>query len=168
MTDPGQGPRRSAAGPAAALAAAVAAAAMAATPLIAHFEGRRTHGYKDPAPGAFETICYGHKQAGVLGKTKTPAECAQILAADAIAHGTDISRCIPVDTPLNTRAAFTSFAFNVGAPTFCKSTMARKARARDWRGACAEFPKWTYAGGKQLPGLAPRRAAERQLCEKGL
>ena len=26
----------------------------------------------------------------------------------------------------------------------------------------------TYAGGKQMPGLVIRRAAERQLCERGL
>jgi hypothetical protein len=32
-------------------------------------------------------------------------------------------------------------------------------------GACAELSRWTYAGGKQLPGLVRRRAAERQLCE---
>lgn len=154
-------------GPAALVAAVLAAAALA-TPLIGKFEGYALVGYKDPAPGAFETICYGHKQAGVLGKRDTDIQCGQLLANDALSHGMDISGCIPADTPINVRAAFTSFAFNVGSQKFCSSTMAKKANARDWRGACAEFPRWTLSGGKPLPGLVSRRAAERQLCEQDL
>jgi len=143
-------------------------AAALATPVIAKFEGLRNTGYKDPAPGAFDTICYGHKQAGVAGKTDSDAQCAQLLANDAVAHGMDVSSCIPIETPVSVRAAFTSFAFNVGAPTFCKSTMAAKARAKDWKGACAEFPKWTFSGTVQLPGLVTRRTAEQALCEQDL
>lgn len=150
------------------IVAAVLAAATLATPLIARFEGYRPFGYKDPAPGAYDTICYGHKQPGVAGKTDTDDQCAALLAQDAVSRGLDISKCIPADTPTSTRAAFTSFAFNVGAAKFCASTMAKKAQAGDWRGACAEFPKWIYAGGKVLPGLPPRREAERELCERGL
>jgi lysozyme len=162
MTD---APKRT---PPAPLVAIVLAAAAMATPLIARFEGYRPTGYKDPAPAAYDTICYGHKQAGSAGKTVSDDECAALLAGDAVSHGLDISRCIPPDTPTSTRAAFTSFAFNVGTAKFCASTMAKKARARDWRGACAEFPKWIYAGGKTLPGLPPRREAERRLCERDL
>ncbi|WP_417283029.1 glycoside hydrolase family protein [Comamonas sp.] len=44
----------------------------------------------------------------------------------------------------------------------------RKANAGDIDGACAELIRWTYAGGKQLPGLVKPRAAERQLCEREL
>ena len=65
-------------------------------------------------------------------------------------------------------AAFLSFAFNVGNGAFCGSTLTRKANAGDMPGACAELSRWTYAGGKQMPGLVIRRAAERQLCERGL
>jgi lysozyme len=35
-------------------------------------------------------------------------------------------------------------------------------------GACNELPRWTLAGGKELPGLVKRRAAERDLCLQGL
>jgi len=139
-----------------------------ATPVIGKFEGLRNTGYKDPAPGAYDTICYGHKQAGVAGKHMTDAQCGVLLANDAVAHGMDVSGCIPLETPTSVRAAFTSFAFNVGAPTFCKSTMATKARAKDWKGACAEFPKWVSSGKVQLPGLVARRVAEQQLCEQDL
>lgn len=154
--------------PPAGMVAAVLGAAALATGTIASFEGYRPTGYKDPAPGAFDSICYGHKQAGTAGKTDTAAQCAALLAQDAVSHGLDIAPCIPADTPTSTRAAFISFAFNVGSGAFCKSTMARKAMARDFKGACAELPKWVTAGGKPLPGLVTRRAAERQLCEQDL
>jgi GH24 family phage-related lysozyme (muramidase) len=45
---------------------------------------------------------------------------------------------------------------------------ARKANAGDMPGACAELSRWTRAGGNELPGLVKRRAAERELCERGL
>ena len=56
-------------------------------------------------------------------------------------------------------------AFNVGNARFCSSTLARKANAGDMAGACAELSRWTYAGGKPLPGLVKRRATERAICE---
>ena len=43
--------------------------------------------------------------------------------------------------------------------------LARKTNAGDLAGACAELSRWTYAGGRQLPGLIKRRAAEREMCE---
>ena len=75
-----------------------------------------------------------------------------------------------VKRPMNDgqKAAFLSFAFNVGNGAFCSSTLVRKANAGDMPGACAELSRWTYAGGKQLQGLVNRRAAERKLCEQGL
>ncbi|OOF68300.1 lysozyme [Rodentibacter caecimuris] len=60
--------------------------------------------------------------------------------------------------------AITSVTFNVGCGAMRKSTMFRKANAVDYVGACNEFPKWIYAGGKKLRGLEIRREKERQLC----
>jgi lysozyme len=149
-------------------AAAVVAAAAVAMPFIADFEGYRPVGYRDPAPGGYQTVCWGHMQPGVLGKHYTESQCVELLAQDAVRHGLDIDRCIKVAIPTESRAAFTSFAFNAGAAQFCGSTMARKLNAGDLAGACAELSRWTYAGGKQLPGLVKRRTAERKLCEEGL
>jgi lysozyme len=104
----------------------------------------------------------------VIGKAYTDEQCAADLAQDAVRHGMDIAPCLPAELPVETRAAFISFAFNIGAAKFCGSTASRKARAGDLAGACAELSRWVYAGGKQLPGLVRRRAAERRLCEQGL
>jgi lysozyme len=37
--------------------------------------------------------------------------------------------------------------------------------ANDWPGACAELSRWDKAAGRQMRGLALRRADERKLCE---
>lgn len=149
--------------------AAVLAAAALAVPVIAEFEGYVPVGYPDPALGVkLPTACYGSTKGIVLGRRYTETECANLLAADVVAHGVDISPCLPVDLPIETRAAFTSFGFNVGASKFCASTLSRKARAGDLRGACGELSKWVFAGGVRLKGLERRRAAERELCLRGL
>lgn len=46
--------------------------------------------------------------------------------------------------------------------------MLKKLNAGDVKGASNEFAKWVYAGGKKLPGLVRRRAAEKTLfCTGG-
>lgn len=56
--------------------------------------------------------------------------------------------------------------FNVGEGegAYCKSTLVHKANTGDMLGACAELSRLAYAGGKQLPGLVQRRAAELRMC----
>lgn len=150
-----------------ALVAGVLAACSLAVPLISHYEGRPQRGYADV--GGVPTSCYGHTGPdAVVGRVYTDDECARQLAQDAVAHGLDIAKCLPRDLPEPTRAAFTSFAFNVGAPRFCASALSAKARAGDLKGACAELDRWVFAAGRKLPGLVARRAAERELCEEGL
>jgi lysozyme len=107
-------------------------------------------------------------QPGVLGKRYTEEQCVQLLAQDAVKHGLEIAPCLPAELPQDTRAAFISFAFNIGSARFCSSGVSSKARAGDLAGACADLSKWVFAGKVKLPGLVTRRAAERALCEKGL
>lgn len=60
--------------------------------------------------------------------------------------------------------AVTSITFNAGCPQMQKSTMYRMLREGKFTEACYQFPRWTYGGGKQLPGLVARREKERELC----
>ncbi|MBL8773341.1 MAG: lysozyme [Phenylobacterium sp.] len=146
--------------------AAVFAAAALAIPVIAEFEGYVPKAYKDPV--GIPTACYGSTAGIEMERTYSDAECARRLADDAATHGLEIAHCLPANLPTEVRAAFTSFAFNVGSNRFCASGVARKANAGDLRGACADLSRWVYAGGRQLSGLVRRRAAERALCERGL
>ncbi len=149
--------------------AAVLAASSVAVGTIATFEGYVPVGYPDPALGvSLPTACYGSTKGIVIGRRYSEQECTAMLADDVVRHGLDIAPCLPAALPLETHAAFVSFGFNVGSAKFCASTLSRKARAGDLAGACAELSKWVFAGGQRFRGLERRRAAERELCEKGL
>jgi len=145
---------------------AVLISAGMAVPLIAKYEGVELRDYADPV--GIPTACVGHTSSARVGKVRTLSECMDLFAADAVEHGIDIDRCIKVAIPNESRAAFTSFAFNVGAAKFCSSTLTRKLNAGDLKGACAELSRWVYADGRKLPGLVRRRQEERAYCERGL
>ena len=149
------------------LTAKIGAVAVAlAIPLVVHFEGYVPWAHRDPIGRL--AACYGHDdQTMTPGKRFTAAECQAMLDQDLLKHSEALD-CIKTPLADNQKAAFLSFAFNVGNGAFCKSTLARKANAGDLMGACAELSRWVMAGGRELPGLVKRRAAERQLCEKGL
>ncbi len=143
-----------------------AGAAALAVPLVQHYEGTVLSTYRDPV--GIITTCTGHTGPELkMGQTYTREQCEEMLYKDLAKHAGALS-CIRAPLTNGQRAAFLSFAFNVGDDAFCRSTLVRKANAGDINGACAELSRWTLAGGKQLPGLVRRRAAERQLCEQGL
>lgn len=129
-------------------------------------EGLRTKTYRDPV--GIPTVCYGHTGPDVrMGQVYSQAQCDTILIQDIRKHQKAIigpGNCIrSAPLTLNQRDALTDFIINVGPSKFCRSKLASRLAARDYRGAANEFPKWTYAGGKQLPGLVTRRTAERNL-----
>ena len=149
------------------LTAKIGAGAVAlAIPLIVYFEGYVPWVHRDPIGRL--AACYGHDdQTMTPGKRFTAAECEDMLYGDLLKHTAALD-CIKHPMTDGQKAAFVSFAFNVGNKAFCDSTLARKANAGDMPGACAELSRWTRAGGRELPGLVKRRAAERELCERGL
>ena len=135
-------------------------------PVVMLYEGTVLRTYADPINKI--TACTGHTGPELrMGQTFTRDQCEAMLYADLLKHA-DALDCIKTPLADNQKAAFLSFAFNVGNGAFCKSTLVRKANAGDITGACAELSRWVMAGGRELPGLVKRRAAERQLCEKGL
>jgi lysozyme len=56
--------------------------------------------------------------------------------------------------------AILDFAFNCGTGALQGSTLRKRINADDVAGAKAELMKWTRGGGRVLPGLVKRRAAE--------
>lgn len=59
--------------------------------------------------------------------------------------------------------AMADFAYNLGVARYRSSTLRRRVDEGDWAGAKDELMKWTRGGGKVLPGLVRRRAAEAAL-----
>jgi lysozyme len=68
-----------------------------------------------------------------------------------------------VPTSQNQLDAMVSFAYNVGVGNLAASTLLKKHKAGDYKGAALEFARWNKASGKVLPGLTRRRAAESAL-----
>lgn len=135
---------------------------------IAPAEGLRRVAYSDPI--GIPTICFGETQNPdgskvKLGQKATTKECEGLLAErverDFIPG---VERCAPVPMPDTRKAALTSFAYNVGVETFCKSSVARNIAKGDVQGGCDALLLYTKAGGITLPGLVKRRQSERELC----
>lgn len=133
-------------------------------PIVMYFEGYVPNGYADPV--GIPTACYGHTGPEVrVGDNYTLEQCKALLEGDLATAYAGVRSCIRAPLKDYEAAALTSFAFNVGARSLCRSTLAKKANRGDMKGACAELSKWVYAKGFKLNGLVKRRTAERAMCE---
>jgi lysozyme len=133
-------------------------------------EGLRTVAYLDY--GGIPTACFGETQNIRMGMTFTAEQCKAMLASRLLEHVEAVEKCIDRPLPPHVLAAFGSFAYNVGAPKFCGSTMARLAREGNFPAACREFTRWTFIGGKDCRdaanlcnGIVIRRREEQAMCE---
>lgn len=59
--------------------------------------------------------------------------------------------------------AITSFVYNLGPSRYAGSTLRKRVDGGDWEGAAEQIRRWVFGGGKKLPGLVIRRAAEAKL-----
>ena len=128
------------------------------------WEGTKLTGYNDIVKVA--TACTGHTGDGVVvGKTYTAEQCREWFESDLGIAATGVDGCVTAPMTSYQWASFTSLAFNIGVPAFCRSSVARKASAGDMAGACKAIGLYVYAGGKVVKGLQNRRKAEIALCE---
>ena len=143
--------------------------------LVTSFEGDKPVGYKDPV--GIPTAGVGHTGPDVIvGKYYSYAIREGWLKEDLAEAGLTVEKCAPDTIDIYQRAAFISFAFNVGPGRkgvkdgFCvlKSgkmpSHLRYAFAGDKTRSCKALLQWIRAGGKVMPGLQRRRRAECRLC----
>jgi len=127
--------------------------------LIKHYEGLQLRPYICPAGKA--TIGYGHTGPDVVfGITITEADADKLLREDLHFSERGVETYAHVPLTQGQFDALVSFAFNLGIGAMRDSTLLKKVNARDFEGAAAEFGKWVHGGGRVLPGLIKRRAAE--------
>jgi lysozyme len=134
--------------------------------LIKEFEGLRLRAYRCPAGVAtigYGTTVYPTGYKVQMGEQITAEQAEEYLRSDLRAFERDVERMVRVPLNTNQFAALVSFAYNLGAEALRKSTLLRLLNAHNYAGAAEQFARWTYAAGKQLPGLVRRRAAERAL-----
>lgn len=130
--------------------------------LVREFEGCRLDAYRCPA--GIPTIGYGATGPDIrMGMKWTQEEADERLAEDLARFAEGVERLVLVDLTDNQFAALVSFAYNVGLGALAGSTLLRELNAGDYEGAADQFPRWSKGGGRVLPGLVRRRAAERDL-----
>jgi GH24 family phage-related lysozyme (muramidase) len=139
-----------------------------ATPFVAKWEGVRLEAYRDIV--GVPTICFGDTYGVQMGDTATMTDCVDRLERDVRAFYAEIRPCMTnPNIPPGVQASMLELAYNVGAPSVCRSTMMRLANAGRYRAACDELRRWVIAGGQRVRGLANRRADSKQaLCLRGL
>jgi GH24 family phage-related lysozyme (muramidase) len=69
--------------------------------------------------------------------------------------------------PPKSYVAFVSLTYNIGIGAFCRSTARKRLDAGNLEGACDAATWYNRAGGRKIPGLVNRRAAEHRLCLEG-
>lgn len=126
--------------------------------LIRRFEGCRLVPYVCPA-GVW-TCGWGSTGADVFpGRAWTQEYADARMAQDArrFALGT-IALCPGLSG--DRLSAIADFAYNLGLGRLKASTLRKRLNSGEFEGAKAELAKWVRGGGRVLPGLVLRRAAE--------
>jgi lysozyme len=145
--------------------------------LIEAYEGESLTAYPDPATGGAPwTIGRGHTGPDVYdGLTITHAQSDALFQQDVYRRGELIINALNLDLGQYQFDALVSFVFNVGpgkagvkdglVELRCgkPSMLLTCVRARRYTEAADQFLLWNKAAGRMEPGLARRRAAERNL-----
>lgn len=137
--------------------------------LIKDFEGCKLHAYICPA-GKW-TIGYGHTK-GVNKRTGkiTQEQAEQLLKEDVEDFEIELDLVLRengIELNENQYSAIISFCFNLGINNFINSTLFKviKKDPENYKEIDKQFMRWVYGGGKILPGLMKRRAAESLLYQ---
>jgi lysozyme len=129
--------------------------------LVKHFEGF----VPEPAPDPIGILSVGYGHVVLPGEnfdSITEEEGTALLLKDLTRFGGYVLNHITVTLNDNQFSALCSLCFNEGTAPLV-GTLGTKLNAEDYEGAADEFLRWTYANGRQLPGLVTRRKAERDL-----
>ena len=139
-----------------------------AAALCRQFEGFYSAPYLCPA--GVPTIGFGSTryEDGRPVTLRDPAitrECAEQLLQHELQREVlpAVARLCPGLNTENRAAALLDFTYNLGSGNLRSSTLRRKINAGDWAAVPAELAKWVRGGGRVLPGLVRRRAAEAAL-----
>ncbi len=129
--------------------------------LIRRFEGCRLTPYICPA-GVW-TCGWGSTGPDVFpGKAWTQAYADARMEQDAVRFARGVMAACP-GLPVAALNAAADFAYNTGFGAFRGSTLRRRLQSQDWPAARQELARWVRGGGRVLPGLVVRRAAEAAL-----
>ncbi|TDY26312.1 lysozyme [Paraburkholderia sp. BL6665CI2N2] len=154
------------------LAAVVGAAcATACITFTSSHEGVSLKPYDDRLAGNVQTVCFGETQVEMHLYALT--ECKQMLDGSLAGYADAVRTSTPGFDSLTQgqKVAAIDLAYNAGLANYRGSTLRRRYIARDFPGACNEYLKWRFAGGRDCAiassgcsGIYRRRVAERAAC----
>ncbi len=140
-----------------------------AVELCKRFEGFRARPYRCPA--GVETIGFGScwysdGRRVQMGDSPISVDLAESLLRHELRerYAPAVIRFCPaliVSTPRFN--AILSWTYNLGAGRLQTSTLRRQVNQQDWPGSREQLMRWVRGGGRVLPGLVKRRAAEAAL-----
>lgn len=137
--------------------------------LIKDFEGWYSKPYLDPI--GIATIGYGFtyylpsRRRVAMDDIPLTRTTGDRMLADILTHyENDVLRLVQRSLRQQQFDALVSFTYNLGATNLSKSTLLKRINQDpDDKRIADEFMKWDKAGGRVLPGLVRRRAAEAKL-----
>ncbi len=138
--------------------------------LIRSFEGFRAAPYVCPA--GWWTIGYGavRDASNDLVGPGTPAvdegAATSLLARDVAASESAVARLTSTSLTDDQFDALVSFTFNLGGGALQRSTLRQVINRGEHERVPHELAKWVRGGGRVLPGLVRRRAAESALYQE--
>lgn len=133
--------------------------------LLKEFEGWSGVAYI-PVPGDVPTIGYGFTKGVRMGDTMTKRQGEARLKKEIVTYEDQVAKACTVTPNENQLAGMTCLAYNIGVPTFQKSTVLRAHNAGNEQAAARAFGLFNKSGGKVYAGLTRRRAAEAALYLK--
>ncbi len=137
--------------------------------LIKDFEGFRSEPYLCPA--GVPTIGYGATyypdgtKVTLRDDPISEEDASDMLRSQLRRYEAGVSRYVSRELQQNEFDALVSFAYNVGLEALRRSTLLALLNLGDFEGASAQFMRWNRGGGRVLPGLTRRRAAERDMFD---
>ena len=132
---------------------------------IKSFEGLELEAYWDKRGGVW-TIGWGHTRGVKKGQVITKEQAEQFIRDDLAPIERHLTADLGEDGVLQCQFdALCSWIFNLrdGIRQYNTSTLRRKLKAGDYKGAADEFPRWCRSGGVVMNGLKRRRNAERVM-----
>lgn len=134
--------------------------------LIKLFEGFKAKAYRCAA--GMWTIGYGHTSVSGAPEVKagmkvSREEASAILARDVERFAEGVRKVVAVTLTDQQFSALVSFAYNAGLGAFRSSSVLKAVNQGDQAAVPRRLSLWVKAGGRVLPGLVKRRAAEAAL-----
>lgn len=143
----------------------IAAISLSASALvaIALHEGYKENAYV-PLAGDVPTIGFGTTTGVKLGDKTSPEKALQAALRDIQKFEGALKQCVKVPLTQGEYDGYISLSYNIGASSFCRSTLVKKLNQQDYQGACQEILRWDKFKGQRLPGLTKRRQEEYLKC----